>query len=80
MHCHIIIEAAQVLLVSSPVSVFVFMIVQYMLRKDACFANMLGRPIRMCFMYYRMLRKGVCYANIICRTDWDRGGGHVLYI
>ena len=33
----------------------------------------------MCFVHC-MLRKGVCYANIICRTGWDTGGGHVLYI
>ena len=33
----------------------------------------------MCFVHCR-LRKGVCYANIICRTGWDTGGGHVLYI
>ena len=33
----------------------------------------------MCFVHCR-LGKGVCYANIICRTGWDTGGGHVLYI
>ena len=38
-----------------------------------------GNGVCVCLVYCR-LRKGVCYANIICRTGWDRGSGHVLYI